>query len=203
MAQTRDPEGEIRKHITEMLGSRTELKELYVERFCLCLERQLRVRVPRESPLLAGHLAATAAIEAEIEKRDPGGEILNAMKGDGMGRLQPCSHKAFRRYDIILSSIGCGKWRGTMPMRGTDGFERVENLKQYLDAINSWIEKKKETERPSPQSTEIRSSLGEPNKTKMFLASLLVSLLQAQAIAAEKRAERSRNTQNAVREESR
>ena len=183
-----DPDGEVRPRVKAMLGSRDELKELYVERLCLCLERWLRGHPPLESVSLKGHVAAVRELENEIEKRDPDGHILDAMRMDGDGRLQPCSHKAFRRYDIIISSIGCGKWRGAMPARGTDGFERADLLASYLDPIGAWIEKGERAALSTMPGSEILSRLGKPDARKRFLASLLVSILRAQEIAARKRA---------------
>jgi len=184
-----DLEKVIRTHVEGMLGVRSKLKELYVERLCLSLERWLRGYVPADSYLLKGHLAAEKELEDEIRRLDPEDEILMALKFDGDGRLQPCSHKAFRRYDIIISSIGCGKWRGVIPMRGIDGFERADLLASYLEPIETWIEKGKETKSDTSPGARILSSLGEPDENKIFLASLLVSLLRAQELAARKRAE--------------
>lgn len=185
-----DPEQEVRSRVEAMLSDRSELKELYVERLCLCMERWLRGHIPVESPLLKGHFAAVHELEDEIEKRDADGKILDALRLDGDGRLQPCSHKAFRRYDIIISSIGCGEWRGAMPRRGTDGFERADLTSSYLDPIALWVDKGDEAVLEATPRCEIVSALGKPDKTKRFLASLLVSLLRSQEIAARKIAQR-------------
>ncbi len=180
-----DPDGQMQERVSQLLGERTELKELYVERFCLCLEMWLGGALSKGSASAIAHDAAVLRIEEEIQRRDPDGGILNALHHDGDGRLQPCSHKAFRRYDIILSSIGCGKWRGAMPQRGTDGFERADALARYLDAIEGWLRKGQEAD----PGAEVTSLLGEPNVVKTFLASLLVSVLRGQELAARRRAE--------------
>lgn len=173
-----------------MLGKRDELKELYVERFCLCLESFLDGSFGDMSPSRKVHDAAIPAIENQIKEIDPEAPLLKFMTyGTGGARLFPCSHKLFRRYDIIISSIGCGKWRGAMPERGTDGFERADLLASYLDPIEAWGEKGKEAEFDASPAAEIVSSLGEPDNAKLFLASLLVSLLRSQELAARKRAE--------------
>ncbi|MFX0031005.1 MAG: hypothetical protein ACFE8B_17455, partial [Candidatus Hermodarchaeota archaeon] len=136
--------------------------------------------------------AAVKAIEEEILKEDPENDILVAMKFEGDGRLQPCNHKAFRRYDIIISSIGGGKWRAAMPRRGTDGLERADLLDKYLLVIESWIENKKDIDEYYIDDLykKIYSLLREPDETKTFLASLLVSLLQPQQMAAKQLAEK-------------
>ena len=76
-----------------------------------------------------------------------------------------------------------------MPMRGTDGFERAELLETYLAPIDSWIAGDTATMRGEPALT-IRAALGEPDETKRFLASLLVSLLRCGQLQARERAER-------------
>ncbi|MFX1453585.1 MAG: hypothetical protein ACFFCM_22335, partial [Promethearchaeota archaeon] len=108
------------------------------------------------------------------------------------GRLQPCSHKVFRRYDIILSSIGDGKWRKSIPMRGTDGLERFDLLEKFLFPIKCWID---DIDKPNNYNDEgqfekIQELLGDKNAVKIFLASLLVSVLRPQQIRAKKKAKK-------------
>ena len=76
-----------------------------------------------------------------------------------------------------------------MPARGTDGFERADLLASYLDPIGAWIEKGEQAALSTMLGSEILSRLGKPDERKRFLASLLVSILRAQEIAARKRAE--------------
>lgn len=184
-----DPDGKIQEHIRALLGKRDDLKEKYVERFCLCLELWLGDLIADGKILSASHAAAIAALEKEIIHADPEAGILKAFMYEGDGRLNVCHHKLFRRYDIIISSIGCGKWRGAMPMRGTDGFERSELVASYFEPIEAWLKNGQETHFNSGPSVQIVALLGEPDKTKLFLASLLVSLLRSDELAARKTAE--------------
>jgi hypothetical protein len=195
MLRACDPDGVTFRRVASMLGGRNELKELYVERTCLCLESWLRFLLiaPGDGPERTAHRAAVDAIEQEIQKRDPAGRILNAFKEfghEGDGRLQPCHHKALRRYDVIISSIGAGAWRGAMPMRGTDGLERADTLDALLAPIRAWLD-----EGPAPGSHagqgfgELRQSLGKPDGPKCFLAALPVSLLHCQALSARQKAQ--------------
>ena len=182
-----DPDGLVMRKISNLLGERNQLKELYVERLCLLFEFWLGGYTAIEKkPQVITHHAAVKAIEEEILKEDPENDILGAMKFEGDGRLQPCNHKAFRRYDIIISSIGGGKWRATMPRRGKDGLERADLLDKYLLVIESWIKDKKETGEyyRDDLHKKIYSLLREPDETKIFLASLLVLLLRPQQMAA-------------------
>jgi hypothetical protein len=187
-----DPQARIRTHVWRLLGDRDELKELYVERLCLCLEFWLGGLLGRESAGKKGHAAAVSAVEQEIKKLDPEGQILGAMHLEGDGRLQPCHHKVFRRYDIIISSIGAGKWRAVMPMRGTDGLERAVLLESYLSPIGAWVAGSISGRASAGDDVgdRIPALLGERNAAKVFLSSLLVSLLRAQQAPARERAER-------------
>lgn len=187
-----DPEEAIQKRVLSLLGERNDLKELCVERLCLCLELWLGGIFPRESAQMVAHGAAVSAVEEEITRHHPEGQILKAMKLDGDGRLQPCHHKAFRRYDIIISSIGAGRWRAVMPMRGTDGFERAATLEEYLAPIQAWIGGRGTAGRrvQGELHDEIHMLLGESDEAKLFLASLLVSILRAQQLSATARAQK-------------
>ncbi len=181
-----DADGAVRGHIRQMLGERTRLKELYVERFCLCLEFWLGGFYKEEAAQMVAHRAAVAAVEGEIRQLDPEGAILDAFEGEGDGKLQLCHHKLLRRYDIILSSIGVGSWRGAMPMRGRDGEERAATLESYLVPIEGWIE----GQAPDGEeySQHMHALLGRAEPAKVFLAATLVSLLRAQGANAIRRA---------------
>ncbi len=185
-----DPDKSVKKMIYELLNERNRLKELYVERICLLFEFWIGGYWGK-SPQLIAHLAAVKAIENEILKIHPDSLILKAMISEGDGRLQPCNHKAFRRYDIIISSIGAGKWRATMPRKGTDGLKRAVLLDKYFQAIKSWIRDHKKIEEGDGDKLFqiIHNLLGEPDNKKKFLASLLISLLQPQQMAAKLLAE--------------
>lgn len=185
-----DPDGSIRKKILDMLGESTELKELYVARLCLCLESWLAGILPPKTARMKGHNAAVSVLEKEIKTHDPDSKILVALRLEGDGRLQPCHHKAFRRYDIIISSIGSGIWRSEMPRRGTDGFERAETLDEYLTPIEEWVNTRGNTSKSKGELTEkIQALLGEPDDTKIFLAAFLASILRAQQLTSKKWAE--------------
>lgn len=177
-----DNDYKIQNHIHSMLGERNKLKELYVERFACCLEFLLSGYPSPYSAQKIAHKAAVEKLEAEIWKLDPKAKILNSMWADGEGRLNPCHHKLFRRFDIILSSIGAGKWRAKMPLDGTTGLERSEIIEKHISPIENWV-----SEKPKPSDkleTKIHNLLGEKDNIKIFLASLLASLLRAQQIKA-------------------
>lgn len=193
-----DPDGEVGRHVREMLGERDELKELRVERLCLHLEFWLEGLPGDDQPRKQALVAAAAAIDAETESRAPNDEFEHQERGFAHrtrladnGQLFPCHHKLFRRYDILISSIGCAKWRGVMPYRGTDGFQRAETLEKYLAPITAWLDGGSATSKPgdSELAAKIHDLLGERDDAKVFLASLLVSLLHSQQIIARQWAE--------------
>ena len=61
-----DPDAKLQHQVEEMLGERNELKELYVERFCLCLEQFLDGSFGDMSPSRKTHDVAIPAIEDKI-----------------------------------------------------------------------------------------------------------------------------------------
>jgi len=126
----------------------------------------------------------------EIAKLDPERAVVPeaVLQNDGDGRLQPCHHKAFYRYDLIISSIGAGKWRAAMGRRRTDGLARADTLESYLAPIELWTKGKTKTD--DEFAAKIQALLGAPDSTKLFLASLLVSLLRPQQLAAAELAKR-------------
>ncbi len=185
-----DPDKKFQNHIQKMLGERDLLKELYVERFCLALERWIKGIYAQDSVQMMTHRAAVEAADRAINRHDPERKSVpeSALTDDGDGRLIPCNHKAFRRYDLIISSIGAGKWRARMTRRGTDGLERAVILENYLAPIESWICGKAVSQQ-NASAREIYSLLGKPDNIKLFLASLFLSLLRAQQLAAQQLAE--------------
>lgn len=190
-----DSDKSVQNYILGMLGERDKLKEVYVERFALGLERYLVGFPAEDSAWMKGHNSAVAAIDAEIKKLDPESKVVHelVLKDDGSGRLQPCNHKAFYRYDLIISSIGVSKWRGAMGRRATDGFERADLLEKYLTPIEAWIQGRKIEQ--NKLSDKIHSLLGKPDAVKIFLASLLVSLLRPQQLAAQELAKQRQEIQ--------
>ncbi len=195
LLQAVEPEETLQNRILTMLGDRTALKELYVERFCLCLEKWLSGYPPADSVQMKAHNAAVAAVEAEIQELDPERAVAPeaVLQNDGDGRLQPCNHKAFYRYDLITSSIGAGKWRAAMGRRRTDGLARADTLESYLAPIELWTQGKAKID--DELAARIQALLGAQDSTKLFLASLLVSLLRPQQLAAAELARRRAESQ--------
>jgi len=191
-----DPDNTIQNHVIGMLAEKSELKKLCLERFCICLKFMIGGECSCGPTLTKAHEAAVKAIEKEITRLDPEasmlkGFIFNKQYSTYAG-LSLCHHKLFRRLDIILSSIGAGTWRATMPIRGIDGFERADMLEKFLVSIEFWIDERSETDVCAKDELfqKIQTLFGELDNQKKFLASLLVSLLRAQQLYAKKLTEK-------------
>lgn len=180
-----DPDGDVQRHVHALLGERTPLKEAYVVRFAAALEFFLMGFPEENAPQRQGLDAALAALDAEIARLDPDRRVVPARAlRDG---IELCHHKLFRRYDIILSSIGAERWRGAMPARGSDGLERAEEVEALVTPIEGWLVGQ------APVTTEwaqLANLLGARDDVKAFQAALLVSLLRCQGLRAERIARR-------------
>lgn len=195
MLEACDPDKAIQNHVIGMLGEKSELKILCVERLCLCLEFMIGGQCSCGSPVGRTHEAAVKAIAKEITRHDPEASMLKGFifnkQHNTYAGLSLCHHKLFRRLDIILSSIGAGTWRATMPIRGIDGFERADMLERFLVPIEFWLGERGEPDVYAKDELfqEIQTLFGELDGQKKFLASLLVSLLRAQQLYAKNLAE--------------
>jgi hypothetical protein len=190
-----DADGAVRQKITEYLGERDEMKELLVQRLLYAMHWMVS-HFPWESPWHQAQNAGIAVLENRLQELGVEPEFLRYLAWPVTdGRLQPCSHKWVRRLDIIISSIGSGKWRGRIPFRGTDGLELARLLDDYLSPLADWLQHDDNTCRPQEREpgVTIWRNLGESDPAKRFLARLLHSLLTAQQIEARlKGEERSR-----------
>lgn len=186
-----DRDAATRKRVSDMLGERTRLKELYVERLSLCIRFHLDHCPPPGTAQHLSHGAAVAAVETRVRELDPDGKILvHAFGFEGDGTLNICHHKVFRRYDIIISSIGAGGWRAAMPRYAAGGSDLADVVERYVGPIEQWLAGAPASagSLTDPLATAIASRLGEPDPAKAFLASLLCSLLRSQQHAARDRA---------------
>ncbi len=183
-----DSHGTTQKHVEQLLGQQDRLKELYVERFCICLEAWLDDLLPEDHPRKLSLGASARLLEKRILAEEAQPRVpFDMIRLDDHSILQPCHHKLFRRYDIILSSIGDGQWRKSMPMRGTDGAGRADELEPYLSALERWVESDQPTS-AFPPASDLYSRLGRPDNFKRFAVALLASLLRAQQLTARHKA---------------
>ena len=90
--------------IFKMLGERDTLKELYIERLCLCFDVFLANRFPKDSPGMKAHSAAVAAVEKEINRFDLENEILKACRSIRKAILPHTSVSSFATTNFFVVS---------------------------------------------------------------------------------------------------
>jgi len=188
-----DPSGEVQQRIVSMLGERTELKEFYVERLCLWFDwTAVGGMFDDHSAMGTAHTGAVAAVEQKIKELNPDGGILPWIAEDGQGHTEPCHHKAFRRYDIIISSIGAGKWRAVIPERKTDGLDLIRMHDSFIGVIETWLSDRQGIGEDKEENISVRvhELLGEKTSAKVFLSSFLCSLLRLQRHRVQKHLEK-------------
>jgi hypothetical protein len=193
-----------REHVLQMLGQPDSLKRLRVERLCLLFEYHLRGMPDADSPEGRVLHESAASLRRQTEQ-ETGLDRFEQGFGPRVrladtGELRFCHHKLFRRYDILISSVGSGQWRSVIPYRGTDGKQRAALVQDYTSAISTWL---KQDPPPSDKAERIHELLGEHTPPKRFLAALLESLLRAQQIVARTRgmqAEAMRKRDNACKQ---
>lgn len=171
-----DAMGTIADHVSDLLGEVTPLKTLFVERFALTLECWLHGLHDAPSDSRRGSGAAIERLEADIRAVDHDAQLLEAVSHPA--GLFPCHHKLFRRYAIILSSIGVGKWRGAMPVSGDGPRERARTVESLLQPVEAWL-----AGVPPPDAQQhamLFHALGKPTPSRRFLAAFLCSLLRSQ-----------------------
>ena len=170
-----DPESVIDKHVQDLLGERTTLKELYVELFCHFFELQLLGLYPEDSITKDAVKTAKNLIIGEIKQLDYDETLLAAInltylnedQDDRVAWFEVCHHKFFRRVDIILSSIGVNQWRGKMTVKGTDREELLVMIMKYNNILDTWLEDESEVK-----------TVGKHTPTQVFQTTLLNSHLK-------------------------
>ena len=174
----------IQSHITDLLGKKTTLKELYVELFSYSLEFHLLGRHPDDKAKIFATKAAVDFLINEVKKNDYDEMILAAVQINAEvpseGKLswyEVCHHKFFRRCDIILSSIGENEWRGSFKEKGSDREELQELLLRNSLALEAWISNQDINDEFTKNYKEL---LGKQTHEKLFQVSLLNAFLKGQ-----------------------
>jgi hypothetical protein len=181
-----DPDNTIKAHITNLLGKKTKLKELYVELFSYFLEFQLMGKNhPGDSAKNNATKAAVESLMNEIKKFEYDEMILAAVQINpetlSEGKLrwyEVCHHKFFRRCDIIISTIGKNEWRGTFKERGSERKELKDLLLRYSQSLEAWISNQ---ESVNDFKKSIHELLGQQTSKKLFQVSLLYAFLKGQS----------------------
>jgi len=138
--------------VYRMLGSKDPLKKMLVERTCLGLsarvlncsfwghnEREAQTALtPRHAQQLSrGWSGTLRSLEQKI--RTEMGSAAGDFLCDVGGSAEPACHfKFMRRVDILVSSIGCLRWRGSLPPKDAVISGRRQITRQYLEALEEY-----------------------------------------------------------------
>ena len=150
-ACTEDDPGTVQK-VYRLLGKKDPLKKLLVERtyFGLSgrslncsfwgktdLDAETRLFPYHAQELAAGWQQKMASLERSISKEM--GHAARDFLCDVGGSSEPACHfKFIRRIDILVSSIGCLKWRGRLPPKDATITGRRQITRMYLDILESY-----------------------------------------------------------------
>ena len=202
------------RHIYDMLGERTHKKTLYVRRLALVIGLMAQggegyryysdqCGYPYAAEIDREILTAEGVDPARAEEVIDRG--LNVTKGEAEDRFHEllrdvnplleriCSHYAvpcrihlFHHFDIWISSVGCGSWRGAMPPTG-ENRRRIESTVAHLVcALDGWLAglDPEEAAKPWPEALdtcrEVQDFLGDPRPARRYLTSMLWKRLKSQ-----------------------
>jgi len=126
-------------------------------------------------PLTSGWQARMHNLESEI--RQEMGSSAHDFLCDVGGSSEPACHfKFMRRVDILVSSIGCMRWRGKLPPKDTVISGRKQITRDILDVLaHYWLNKPLPEDRPEIAALrdELFGLLGEKDDFKRWLTGCL------------------------------
>lgn len=169
-------------HVYGLLGEKNPLKSILAERTYLGLsDRRLNCsfwgRCPGKKVSLHPYGAQELPSGWEQRMRQLERQISKEMGGgaydflcDVGGSAEPACHfKFLRRVDILLSSIGCLRWRGNLPPKDSSVTGRRKLTGHYLNLLERyWRDGKQEGD-----GAEIFQTLGQPDDFKRWLVASL------------------------------
>jgi len=180
-----------------MLGERDPLKRKLVERTYWGLASRVmncsfwgdNTREPETDlepftvhPLTSGWQSRMHSLESEIQREM--GPTAHDFLCDVGGSSEPACHfKFMRRVDILVSSIGCLRWRGKLPPKDDVISGRRQITQDILTVLeNYWRDKPLRED--SPDISELRDELfgllGEKDDFKRWLAGSLWANISVQ-----------------------
>jgi hypothetical protein len=113
-------------------------------------------------------------LERSIQK-EMGSGAHNFLCDVGGSAEPACHFKFVRRIDILVSSIGCLRWRGNLPPKDAAVSGRRQITKTYLDILESYWDESERT--LSGEDEQLRNDiyrlLGEPDDVKRWLVASL------------------------------
>lgn len=185
--------------VYQFLGKKDPLKKMLVERTYLGLSSRFlncsfwgaSVREPETplSPYTAQQLPddwseRLSALEYSIRKEmgHTAGDFLCEVGGSA----EPACHfKFIRRVDILVSSIGCMRWRGNLPIKDGSIKGRRQLTRLYLDVLEKYWKARNSsyTNKNGEQlEKELFEQLGEPSDLKRWLVASLWKNIKNQTL---------------------
>jgi hypothetical protein len=178
------------RKVYDLLGSKNFLKSILAERTYLglssrflnctfwgCINKGGEVSLlPNTAQQLSGDWRARMS-ELEHNIRKEMGNKAHDFLCDVGGSAEPACHfKFIRRVDILVSSIGCLRWRGNLPAKDGNIKGRRQITKIYLSVLEKyWNSNKSLTVVDGGQEieAELFNLLGEPDDFKRWLVACL------------------------------
>jgi hypothetical protein len=185
--------------VYQFLGKKDPLKKMLVERTYLGLSSRflncsfwgVSVREP-ETPLIpytAQQLPdewPERLSELEYSIRKEMGHTASDFLCEVGGSAEPACHFKFvRRVDILVSSIGCMRWRGNLPIKDGSVKGRRQLTKLYSDILEKYWNGNNSsyTNKNSEQlEKELFEQLGEPSDLKRWLVASLWKNIKNQTL---------------------
>ena len=151
-----DSEGDARR-LHQMLGQWTTLKALYARRVALLIRLIGKVEEGYDSYSNHHCYPSAAAIDREILLAEgvlPGSvpqpldeqafKELLSQANPLLARVNSyyaviCRLNLFRHFDIWISSVGCGEWRGAMPPTGENRKAVEGTVTNLVCGLNGWL----------------------------------------------------------------
>jgi len=134
-------------------------------------ENEVDLSPSTAQPLTHEHFRKCRDLETKI-KTEMGRSARNFLVEAGGSAEPACHFKFIRRVDILISSIGCLKWRGNLPPKDENITGRKKLTATILNILeNYW--RNGQLKADCDVSTRIYRLLGKPNDSKKWLVACL------------------------------
>lgn len=178
------------------LGEKTPLKALLAERTYYGLSRRslncsfwgINEKEPRTclapfapQQLPTGWHERMAYLENEIH-RQMGNKARDFLCDVGGSAEPACHFKFVRRIDILVSSIGCLKWRGNLPSKDGSVSGRRAKTASYLAALEQYWRGTPADYEDQDLADRLAALLGSPTDCKCWLVACLWKSIKNQTL---------------------
>jgi hypothetical protein len=190
---------ETAKKVYRLLGKKDPLKALLAERTYLGLSSRflncsfwgtitqgpaVSLSPYRAQDLSDGWSKRMSEIESKI-RREMGSAAQDFLCDVGGSAEPACHFKFIRRVDILVSSIGCLKWRGNLPPKDASIKGRRQLTQLYLDILEKyWKGEQSDSSSGDENGVErdLLERLGSPDDFKRWLTASFWKSIQHQTM---------------------